>query len=188
MSESDSSDSEFVEAKESWEDLAQSFKVPKRMIPKEEQKIPLTQTSFMPGQNSVFSKIATERKRSFLQLPTDNRIVKLNASLNSEIAPKTYSQSVIVKFPKVNPTKPKSTAKKIYSRVPPISVIHTQRHMKDFSEYNQLFLQQEIRASAYAICVAQFSEDGFFFATAGEDCVVRIWELSDFTYHSNFYK
>lgn len=77
--------------------------------------------------------------------------------------------------------------KKNYSRVPPISLIQAQKHMKDFFEYNPLFLQQEIRASDCAISVAQFSADGFFFATAGEDSVVRIWEVSDFTYHSRVF-
>ena len=68
-----------------------------------------------------------------------------------------------------------------HTRVPPLAVIQTQKHMKDSFEYTPLCLQQEIRASTYSICAAQFSPDGSFFATAGEDRVVRVWEVNDFS-------
>jgi len=67
-----------------------------------------------------------------------------------------------------------------YMRTPPLLSFTTQKEMKDILEYSPLCLQQEINASAFAITVAQFSPDFGFFATAGEDHIVRIFELNDF--------
>jgi len=66
------------------------------------------------------------------------------------------------------------------ARVPPIGVIKTQKSAKDLLEFDGLCIQQELRAGAQSIWVARFSPDGGFFATGGEDKILRIWEIGDF--------
>jgi len=167
MTESDSSDDEFVEAKESWDEV---------------HRLTLELSS-----SSKFSLEETKQPLASRKIsdtmPID--IPLRSVLLKSDMTTASNNRTTVVKFPKPSPTKSRFMIKKNYSRVPPITTIQTQRNMKDFFEYNPLGLQQEIRASACAITVAQFSVDGFFFATAGEDTVIRIWEISDFTYNSN---
>eukprot|EP00826_Nyctotherus_ovalis_P023785 TRINITY_DN1829_c0_g2_i2.p1 TRINITY_DN1829_c0_g2~~TRINITY_DN1829_c0_g2_i2.p1 ORF type:complete len:257 (+),score=58.48 TRINITY_DN1829_c0_g2_i2:74-844(+) len=73
------------------------------------------------------------------------------------------------------------------NRVPPIAVIRTKKSMKDKLEFDGLCLQQELRSGAQAIWVARFSMDGSYFAVGGEEAIVRVWEIGDYTRQCTLY-
>lgn len=73
------------------------------------------------------------------------------------------------------------------NRVPPIAIIRTQKSMKDKLEFDNLCLQQELRSGAQAIWVARFSTDGCFFAVGGEEHIIRVWEVGDYSQQCNLY-
>ena len=52
--------------------------------------------------------------------------------------------------------------------------------MKDNFDFNNLYLQQELKASNQPIWVAEFSFDGRFFATGSEDSSIKIWKTEDY--------
>ena len=78
------------------------------------------------------------------------------------------------------------TTPKPRNRLPPIARITTQKSVKNTLEFNGICLQQELRGGTQSIWVARFSTDGAFFATSGEDHVVRIWEVGDYSQQCNF--
>ena len=69
----------------------------------------------------------------------------------------------------------------IKNRIDPLGVVRTQKSMKDRLEFDNITLQQELRAGAQAIWVARFSADGCYFAVGGEERIIRIWEIGDYS-------
>lgn len=64
----------------------------------------------------------------------------------------------------------------------PPKYIHVRAHRKQKREMNRVFLAQELNPSEFnaknsAIWCAKFSHDGKYMATAGEDQVLRVWQV-----------
>jgi WD repeat-containing protein 44 len=51
---------------------------------------------------------------------------------------------------------------------------------KSYKELSGLFMNQEIQAHNGSIWSIRFSPDGRYLASAGEDCVIHVWEVSEF--------
>ncbi|CAH8310263.1 unnamed protein product [Eruca vesicaria subsp. sativa] len=54
-----------------------------------------------------------------------------------------------------------------------------QSFKKQFKELSSLCIGQEFSAHDGSIVVMKFSHDGEYLATAGEDCVVRVWSITE---------
>ncbi|KAJ1270946.1 hypothetical protein BS78_06G090100 [Paspalum vaginatum] len=52
-----------------------------------------------------------------------------------------------------------------------------QHRKKNFLEFSAVYMDQEIRAHKGSIRVMKFSPSGWYLASGGEDCVVRIWQI-----------
>jgi len=52
-----------------------------------------------------------------------------------------------------------------------------QNRKKNFLEFSAVYMDQEIRAHKGSIRVMKFSPSGWYLASGGEDCVVRIWQI-----------
>lgn len=61
----------------------------------------------------------------------------------------------------------------------------TSKVKKQTSDFANLSLQQELKASDKPIWVARFSSDGNFFATGGEDSCIKIWKIPDYSQQCN---
>ncbi|KAL6634814.1 hypothetical protein ACP70R_027485 [Stipagrostis hirtigluma subsp. patula] len=51
---------------------------------------------------------------------------------------------------------------------------------KSYKELNGLFMTQELQAHNGSIWSIKFSPDGRYLASAGEDCVIHVWEVLEF--------
>ncbi|XP_006653617.2 WD repeat-containing protein 44-like [Oryza brachyantha] len=58
--------------------------------------------------------------------------------------------------------------------------VKVRQYGKSCKELNGLFMNQEIQAHNGSIWSIKFSPDGRYLATAGEDCVIHVWEVSEF--------
>ncbi|KAF8715547.1 hypothetical protein HU200_027206 [Digitaria exilis] len=54
---------------------------------------------------------------------------------------------------------------------------NVQHRKKSFLEFSAVYMDQEIRAHKGSIRVMKFSPSGWYLASGGEDCVVRIWQI-----------
>jgi WD repeat-containing protein 44 len=63
-----------------------------------------------------------------------------------------------------------------------------QHRKKSFVEFSAVYMDQEIRAHKGSIRVMKFSPSGWYLATGGEDCVVRIWQITEVETSSKLYK
>ncbi|KAL5649781.1 hypothetical protein ACJX0J_040590, partial [Zea mays] len=52
-----------------------------------------------------------------------------------------------------------------------------QHRKKKFLEFSAVYMDQEIRAHKGSIRVMKFSPSGWYLASGGEDCAVRIWQI-----------
>eukprot|EP00826_Nyctotherus_ovalis_P033070 TRINITY_DN2667_c0_g1_i24.p1 TRINITY_DN2667_c0_g1~~TRINITY_DN2667_c0_g1_i24.p1 ORF type:complete len:231 (+),score=47.72 TRINITY_DN2667_c0_g1_i24:141-833(+) len=66
-------------------------------------------------------------------------------------------------------------------RLPPLATVKTKKSLKDKVEFSGVTLQQELRSGAQGIWVARFSADGNYFAVGGEEKVVRVWEIGNYS-------
>eukprot|EP00826_Nyctotherus_ovalis_P049582 TRINITY_DN6007_c0_g2_i5.p1 TRINITY_DN6007_c0_g2~~TRINITY_DN6007_c0_g2_i5.p1 ORF type:complete len:269 (+),score=11.72 TRINITY_DN6007_c0_g2_i5:266-1072(+) len=64
--------------------------------------------------------------------------------------------------------------------------IITSKVKKQTSDFVNLSLQQELKASDKPIWIARFSPNGNFFATGGEDNYIKIWKIPDYSQQCNF--
>uniref|UniRef100_A0A804NQQ1 FRIGIDA-like protein n=1 Tax=Zea mays TaxID=4577 RepID=A0A804NQQ1_MAIZE len=58
--------------------------------------------------------------------------------------------------------------------------IKVRQYGKSYKEFSGLFMNQEIQAHDGSIWSIRFSPDGRYLASAGEDCVIHVWEVSEF--------
>eukprot|EP00742_Colponemidia_sp_Colp-10_P003023 GILJ01003225.1.p1 GENE.GILJ01003225.1~~GILJ01003225.1.p1 ORF type:complete len:671 (-),score=104.71 GILJ01003225.1:74-2086(-) len=63
--------------------------------------------------------------------------------------------------------------------VPGIGVVPVKTHKKNYKEMSALFKLQELRRHEGAVWVMQFSHDGRYLATGGQDSVVRVWQVNE---------
>ncbi|CAL5027575.1 unnamed protein product [Urochloa decumbens] len=63
-----------------------------------------------------------------------------------------------------------------------------QHRKKNFLEFSAVFMDQEIRAHKGSIRVMKFSPSGWYLASGGEDCVVRIWQIIEVEASPKLYK
>ncbi|XP_062185079.1 uncharacterized protein LOC133888749 [Phragmites australis] len=54
-----------------------------------------------------------------------------------------------------------------------------QHRKKKFVEFSAVYMDQEIRAHKGSINVMKFSPSGWYLASGGEDCVARIWQITE---------
>jgi WD repeat-containing protein 44 len=59
---------------------------------------------------------------------------------------------------------------------------------KNLVEFSAVYMDQEIRAHKGSIRVMKFSPSGWYLASGGEDCVVRIWQITEVEASSKLYK
>ena len=62
-----------------------------------------------------------------------------------------------------------------------------QHRKKKNAEFSAVYMGQEIRAHDGLIRVMKFSPSGWYLATGGEDCVVRIWKITEVDAYSKMY-
>ncbi|CAN6249461.1 unnamed protein product [Urochloa humidicola] len=58
--------------------------------------------------------------------------------------------------------------------------VKVRQYGKSYKEVSGLFMNQEIQAHNGSIWSIRFSQDGRYLASAGEDCVIHVWEVSEF--------
>ncbi|PWZ53034.1 Protein transport protein SEC31 B [Zea mays] len=58
--------------------------------------------------------------------------------------------------------------------------VKVRQYGKSYKEFSGLFMNQEIQAHDGSIWSIRFSPDGRYLASAGEDCVIHVWEVSEF--------
>ncbi|CAL5015802.1 unnamed protein product [Urochloa decumbens] len=58
--------------------------------------------------------------------------------------------------------------------------VKVRQYGKSYKELSGLFMNQEIQAHNGSIWSIRFSPDGRYLASAGEDCVIHVWEVSEF--------
>ncbi|KAF8103345.1 hypothetical protein N665_0188s0283 [Sinapis alba] len=63
-----------------------------------------------------------------------------------------------------------------------------QSFKKQFKELSSLCIGQEFSAHDGSIVVMKFSHDGNYLATAGEDCVVRVWTITEEERRDNMFE
>ncbi|RCV33594.1 hypothetical protein SETIT_7G094600v2 [Setaria italica] len=63
-----------------------------------------------------------------------------------------------------------------------------QYRKKNFLEFSAINMDQEIRAHKGSIRVMKFSPSGWYLASGGEDCVVRIWQIIEVEAPPKLYK
>ncbi|RLM75447.1 WD repeat-containing protein 44-like [Panicum miliaceum] len=63
-----------------------------------------------------------------------------------------------------------------------------QHRKKNFLEFSAVYMDQEIRAHKGSIRVMKFSPSGWYLASGGEDCVVRIWQIIEVKASPKLYK
>ncbi|CAN6270246.1 unnamed protein product [Urochloa humidicola] len=63
-----------------------------------------------------------------------------------------------------------------------------QHRKKNFLEFSAVYMDQEIRAHKGAIRVMKFSPSGWYLASGGEDCVLRIWQILEVEVSPKLYK
>ncbi|OEL24448.1 putative WD repeat-containing protein C3H5.08c [Dichanthelium oligosanthes] len=63
-----------------------------------------------------------------------------------------------------------------------------QHRKKNFLEFSAVYMDQEIRAHKGSIRVMKFSPSGWYLATGGEDCIVRIWQILEVEASPKLYK
>ncbi|CAK9183040.1 unnamed protein product [Ilex paraguariensis] len=57
--------------------------------------------------------------------------------------------------------------------------IRVRQYGKSFKELSALYKSQEIQAHNGSICTIKFSLDGKHLASAGEDCVIHVWQVGE---------
>ncbi|XP_066343295.1 uncharacterized protein [Miscanthus floridulus] len=57
--------------------------------------------------------------------------------------------------------------------------VKVRQYGKSYKELSGLFMNQEIQAHNGSIWSIRFSPDGRYLASAGEDCVIHVWEVSE---------
>ncbi|KAL5672838.1 hypothetical protein ACJX0J_017144, partial [Zea mays] len=57
--------------------------------------------------------------------------------------------------------------------------VKVRQYGKSYKEFSGLFMNQEIQAHDGSIWSIRFSPDGRYLASAGEDCVIHVWEVSE---------
>jgi WD40 repeat protein len=62
-----------------------------------------------------------------------------------------------------------------------------QHRKKKNAEFSAVYIGQEIRAHDGLIRVMKFSPSGWYLATGGEDCVVRVWKITEVDAYSKMY-
>ncbi|KAJ1280123.1 hypothetical protein BS78_04G207600 [Paspalum vaginatum] len=58
--------------------------------------------------------------------------------------------------------------------------VKVRQYGKSYKELSGLFMTQEIKAHSGSIWSIKFSPDGRYLASAGEDCVIHVWEVLEF--------
>ncbi|XP_062226239.1 uncharacterized protein LOC133924630 [Phragmites australis] len=58
--------------------------------------------------------------------------------------------------------------------------VKVRQYGKPYKELSGLFMNQDIQAHNGSIWSIKFSSDGRYLASAGEDCVIHVWEVSEF--------
>ncbi|KAL5671334.1 hypothetical protein ACJX0J_015640, partial [Zea mays] len=58
--------------------------------------------------------------------------------------------------------------------------VKVRQYGKSYKDFSGLFMNQEIQAHDGSIWSIRFSPDGWYLASAGEECVIHVWEVSEF--------
>ncbi|GJN27663.1 hypothetical protein PR202_gb15705 [Eleusine coracana subsp. coracana] len=68
------------------------------------------------------------------------------------------------------------------------SKTRVQHRKKNLVEFSAVYMDQEIKAHKGSIRVMKFSPSGWYLASGGEDCVVRIWQITEVETSSKLYR
>jgi len=205
------SEEEFFDAKDSWEDnkfvppppkekpdhsfltYSKSAVVPSKFAFASSFR-PFQRLDKKPNANSFFNN-----KAGISQCPSGN--TNDSFSIKNPLFPQNNSNSIskgefCVSKPSsltINELPVQSLKKSLFDpsntqtkkRVPPIAIVRSKKSMKDKLEFDNMCLQQELRSGVQAIWVARFSTDGCYFAVGGEEMIVRVWEIDDYSRQCN---
>jgi WD40 repeat protein len=204
------SEEEFFDAKDSWEDDKAKSNLNDNLKP----NISFISTLVTPDRGSLIQKQTINKallssssfwnnktrrediKDSYKKMEATSMLkmrdsfeLQMNPLLKTEVdfSKVTHSSKIITQLPTLplGQSLDKVPTIKCRTRVPPIAIIRTQKSLKDRLEFNNLTLQQELRSGVQAIWVARFSVDGNFFAVGGEERVVRVWQVGDYSQQCN---
>ncbi|KAK1392191.1 WD repeat-containing protein 44 [Heracleum sosnowskyi] len=146
-----------------------------------EQLIPIGNRVPSPPVNSVQQRLKQKIRESLVEQHTQQKaevaenIMKTGNRVKSRWVSRFRSFSCMANRKETAESLLQNSPNSILrKRVQRVKVHHSKKHLKELSA---LFVGQDIQAHAGSILTMKFSPDGQYLASAGEDGIVRVWQI-----------